>query len=171
MNREEYTFTFAYDQVQNFLRIKDRLEPDEYIVVKYIYLIDEENPRSHWLCCAEFHFPNWPEGILIGIDHALFLDRRTEYAPAFANFSTDDRFDGNRPARGSLPARQPLLKFFHGNSVVAQQKYPVAPIDMHRHPGAVDRNVLVVLLIQHREAAQAWRGFLVAQLRLLRANF
>jgi hypothetical protein len=45
MDREEYTFTFGYDQIQNFLRIKDRLEPDEYNVVKDVYLTDEENPR------------------------------------------------------------------------------------------------------------------------------
>ena len=45
MDREEYTFTFAYDQVQNFLRIKDRLEPDEYTVVRDVHLTDLENPK------------------------------------------------------------------------------------------------------------------------------
>jgi hypothetical protein len=45
MNKEQYTFTFEYDQEKQFRRIVDRLDPDEFTVSEDIHITDPENPR------------------------------------------------------------------------------------------------------------------------------
>lgn len=46
MNKEQYTFTFDYDQEQQFRRIMDRLEPDEFTVSEEIHATDPDMPRT-----------------------------------------------------------------------------------------------------------------------------
>ena len=41
----EYTFTFEREAETNFRRCLERLEPDEYNIVKDIYLVKQEDPR------------------------------------------------------------------------------------------------------------------------------
>jgi hypothetical protein len=45
MTKEQYTFTFEYNQEQQFRLIMSRLDLDEFTVTKEIHVIDEENPR------------------------------------------------------------------------------------------------------------------------------
>jgi len=46
MNKEQYTFTFEYNQEQQFRRIMDRLDPDEFDIIESIHITDIESPRT-----------------------------------------------------------------------------------------------------------------------------
>lgn len=46
MDKEQYTFTFEAHYEQQFRRIMDRLEPEEFEIIEPIHAIDPDNLRT-----------------------------------------------------------------------------------------------------------------------------
>lgn len=74
----KYTFTFGKEEENNFKRVMSRLEPEEYTVIKDVYLVKEDDPRySDREAILEMD----PEAALtfrLGMKHVKIRRERTE---------------------------------------------------------------------------------------------
>jgi len=73
-----YTFTFGKDEEKKFKRILERLEPEEYTVVKDIFVVDPEHMRESELSTVMEMDPESALTFRLGMKYLTIRRFRTE---------------------------------------------------------------------------------------------